>query len=385
MSDAREDDAQTDAQTDAPTDALSDALPDADILGALTRYSARGGGPALGGARLRHVRRRQLLRCRVVRFTERRHETPRTAFGREDLSALPLYEGAITDHPLPVPEGPGKITLVRAGSYRPVPCPCDNGTQQCAGCSGSGGHPCTCRNEPPPCDVCLDVAPCAACEETGGRRSRTTKARPAATGPGVTAPGAARITCAVCGTPEAACPRCSGRGRVRCPHCEGKGREICARCSGRGVGTHDVCGGKGSLTHWVEGTVEYAHETATLSLPKPDWPDKVRERLSSAARWQKRAVPRGGGVPAGVDAEHRTAVATHLARGRVELSRRVTLETCPLARVELMDDPNRVFHVFPGAHSLEVVSTLSDRLKHRLIAAGAVIIIVAVLVLRLLA
>ncbi|MEV4994437.1 hypothetical protein [Streptomyces niveus] len=372
MSDARED------------EALGDALSDADILKALTLHSARGGGPAIGGARLRHVRRQQLLRCRVVRFTERRHETPRTAFGKEDLSALPLYEGAITDHPLPVPEGPGKITLVRAGSYRPVPCPCDNGSQQCAGCSGSGGHPCTCRNEPPPCDVCLDVAPCAACEKTGGARARTTKARPAASGPGVTAPGAGRVSCAVCRTPEAACPRCSGRGRVRCPHCDGRGRETCARCSGSGVGTHDVCGGKGSLTHWVEGTVEYAHETASLSLPKPDWPDKVRQRLTTAARWQPRTVPPGGGVPAGVDGEHRAAVAAHLARGRVELSRRVTLETCPLARVELMDDPHRVFHVFPGARSLEVVTTLSDRLKRRLIAAGAVIIIVVVLAVRLL-
>lgn len=98
MSDARED------------DALIDALPDADILKALSRHVARGGGPAIGGARLRHVKRRQLLRSQVVRFTERRHETPRTAFGTEDLSALPLYEGTITDHPLPVPEGPGRLT-----------------------------------------------------------------------------------------------------------------------------------------------------------------------------------------------------------------------------------------------------------------------------------
>ncbi|WP_405675198.1 hypothetical protein OG292_05095 [Streptomyces sp. NBC_01511] len=369
MSDARED------------DALIDALPDADILKALSRHVARGGGPAIGGARLRHVKRRQLLRSQVVRFTERRHETPRTAFGTEDLSALPLYEGTITDHPLPVPEGPGRLTLIRAGSYRPVPCPCDNGQQRCAGCSGSGGHACTCRNEPPPCDVCLDVAPCAQCAKTGGRRTRTTKARPAATGPDATAPGARPITCAVCGTPEAACPRCAGRGRIRCPHCAGRGRETCARCSGRGVGTHDVCGGKGSLTHWVEGTVEYAHETASLSLPRPYWPDKVRERLTAAARWQPRDVPPGGAVPPGVDGEHRAAVAAHLARGRVELSRRVTLETCPLARVELTDDPNRVFHVFPGACGLVVVSTLSDRLKRRLVAAGAVIIIVLALIL----
>ncbi|MFC8079439.1 hypothetical protein ACFUN8_28360 [Streptomyces sp. NPDC057307] len=370
---------------DALNDALDDALPDADILKALTLYTARGGGAAIGGVRLRDVKRRQLLRCEVVRFTERRHETPRTAFGREDLSALPLYEGAITDHPLPAPEGPGRLTLIRAGSYRPVPCPCDNGMQQCAGCSGSGGHPCTCRNEPPPCDVCLNVAPCSECEKTGRRRTRTTKARPAATGPGATAPGAQRVTCAVCGTPEAACPRCSGRGRIRCPHCEGRGRETCARCSGQGVGTHDVCGGKGSLTHWVEGTVEYAHETASLSLPKPDWPDKVRDRLAAVARWEPCDVRADDAAPAGVDGEHRAAVTTHLARGRVELSRRVTLETCPLARVELMDNPNRVFHVFPGTRSLEVVSTLSNRLKQRLIAAGAVIIIVLALILWLLA
>ncbi|MFI6691034.1 hypothetical protein ACIBLA_04575 [Streptomyces sp. NPDC050433] len=374
--------------SDAPNDdALADALPDTDILKALAPYVAKSGGAPIRPDRLRDVERRQLLRCRIVRFTERRQERSRTAFGTEDLSALPLYEGAIEDHPLPAPEGPGKLTLIRTGSYRPVPCPCDNGTQRCASCSGSGEHPCTCRNEPPPCDRCLNVAPCSACEKTGTRRTRTTKARPAATGPGAMAPGAQRITCAVCGTPEAACPRCSGRGRVRCPHCGGRGRETCARCSGRGVGTHDVCGGKGSLTHWVEGTVEYAHETATLSLPRPDWPDRVRERLTTAARWQPCEIPAGGAAPSGVHGvhgEHRAALAAHLARGRLELSRRVTLETCPLARVELVDDPNRVFHVFPGARSLEVVATLSHRLKRRLIAAGAVIIIVAVLVLRLL-
>lgn len=71
----------------------------------------------------------------------------------------------------------------------------------------------------------------------------------------------------------------------------------------------------------------------------------------------------------------------HLARGTVELSRRVTLETCPLARVELMDEPNRVFYVFPGARRLEVVPTLSNQLKRRLIAAGAVIVIIVVLIL----
>ncbi|MFD3521523.1 hypothetical protein [Streptomyces sp. NPDC058653] len=368
--------------SDAPIDdALSDALPDADLLKALAPYVARGGGPAAGPVRIRDVERRQLVRCEVVRFTQRRTETQRTAFGTEDLSALPLYEGAIEDHPLPAPDGPGTLTLIRAGSYRLVPCPCDNGTQQCASCSGGGRHPCSCRNEPPRCDVCLDVAPCTECETTGRRRTRTTKARPAANGPHATAPGAQRVTCAVCGTPDAACPRCSGRGRIRCQECDGRGHLTCERCSGRGVGTHEVCGGRGSLSHWVEGTVRYANENASLSLPRPDWPDRVRERLAGAARWRERDIQPGGGVPVGVDDEHRAAMSTHLAHGRTELSRQVTLETCPLARVELMDDPNRVFYVFPGDRSLEVVPTLSHRLKRRLIAAGAVIVIVVVLIL----
>ncbi|WP_381792208.1 hypothetical protein [Streptomyces niveus] len=370
--------------SDAPNDdALYAALTDADLLKALAPYLPKAGGAVADAGRLRDITRRQLVRCEVVRFTERRTETQRTAFGTKDLSALPLYEGAIADHLLTPPEEPGRFTLLRAHSHRLVPCPCDNGTMRCAGCSGSGRHDCTCRNEPPACDLCLDVAPCTECEKNGGRRTRTTKVRPAATGPRATAPGAQRVTCAVCGTSEAACPGCSGRGRVRCPHCEGRGRETCSRCSGRGVGPHDVCGGKGSLTHWVEGTVAYTHEKASLSLPGPDWPDKVRERLAAAARWRSHGVPADGSVPTGVHSTHRAAVANHLAHRNAELSRRVTLETCPLARVELTADPNRVFHVFPGDRSLEVVATLSNRLKRRLIAAGAVIVIVVVLILRL--
>lgn len=368
--------------SDAPNDdSLCAALPDADLLKALAPYTARGGGAPADAGRLRNVTRGQLVRCEVVRFTERRGETQQTAFGTKDLSALPLYEGALDDHPLTPPDEPGEVTLLRAHSHRFVPCPCDNGTMRCAGCAGSGRHDCTCRNEPPACGLCLDVAPCTECEKNG-RRTRTTKVRPAATGPRATEPGE-RVACAVCGTSEAACPGCSGRGRVRCPHCEGRGRETCALCSGRGAGPHDVCGGRGSVTQWVEGTVAYAHERASLSLPEPDWPDKVRDRLAVAARWRSHGTTANGSVPPGVHEAHRDAVARHLARRKAELSRRVTLETCPLARVELTDDPNRVFHVFPGERSLEVVATLSNRLKRRLIAAGAVIVIVVVLIQRL--
>ncbi|WP_405793150.1 hypothetical protein [Streptomyces sp. NBC_01506] len=326
--------------SDAPNDdALHTALPDEDLLKALAPYTAMGGGAGAAPGRLRDVTRRQLVRCTVVRFTERRTETQRTAFGTKDLSALPLYEGALADHPLSAPEKPGTLTLLRAHSHTPVPCPCDNGTQQCTGCSGSGRHACTCRNEPPACDVCLDVSPCTECEKNGRRRTRTAKVRPAATGARATSPGARRVTCAVCATSEAACPGCSGRGRVRCRHCEGRGRETCGRCSGTGVRPHEVCGGEGSITHWVEGTVAYAHETASLSLPRPDWPDKVRERLAATGRWQSHDVPADGALPTGVHDTHRAALANHLGGRKAELSRRVTLETCPLARVVLMDDP----------------------------------------------
>lgn len=204
--------------SDAPNDdPLYAALPDADLLKALAPYTAGGGGAPADAGRLRDVTRGQLVRCEVVRFTERRGETQRTAFGTKDLSALPLYEGALDDHPL---------------------------------------------------------------------------------------------------TP-------------------------------------------------------------------PDEPGKVRDRLAVAARWRSHRTTADGSVPPGVHDAHRDAVAGHLARRKAELSRRVTLETCPLARVELTDDPNRVFHVFPGERSLEVVATLSNRLKRRLIAAGAVIVIVVVLILRL--
>lgn len=370
--------------SDAPNDdALTAALPDADLLKALAPYLAGRGNTVARPGRLRDVTRRQLVRCEVVRFTERRSETQRTAFGTEDLSALPLYEGALADHPLPVPEEPGTITLLRAHSHRLVPCPCDNGAQQCAGCSGSGRHECACRNEPPACDVCLDIAPCTECEKNGGRRPRAAKARPAANAPGTTAPDAGRVGCAVCGASGAACPNCSGRGRVRCPHCAGRGHQTCGRCSGQGVRTHDVCGGEGSLTHWVEGTITYAHERASLALPSPDWPDKVRDRLTAGARWRPHDVPAGGKVPAGVDGRHRAALAAHLEPGPTELSRRVTVETCPLARVKVADDPHRVYHVFPGGRSLEVVTSMSNGLKQRLFAAGAVIVIVLALVLSL--
>ncbi|MFB8348381.1 hypothetical protein [Streptomyces niveus] len=367
--------------SDAPNDdALYAALTDADLLKALAPYLPKAGGAVADAGRLRDITRRQLVRCEVVRLTERREQAQRTAFGVEDLSALPLYEGAIADHSLPEPKGPGKLVLVRAGSVQLVLCPCDNGERQCDACTGRGWHACGCHNEPLPCDVCHNVTPCRECERQGRKPIRPSKARPAVKGPTTTAPGAPRVTCARCDTPEAACPRCEGRGLTRCRHCDASGRETCEPCSGRGLGTHDVCGGKGSLTHWVEGRVVYANEPRSLSLPAPDWPDKVKERLR-AADWQRHDVPTGGPVPTALVRAYRSDVRDHLAPQLGERSRQVTLRTTVLARVELADDPNRVYYVFPGAGRLEVVTALSDRLKQRLVAAGAVIVIVVVLIL----
>lgn len=369
--------------SDAPNDdPLLAALPDADILKALGPYTARGGRSTADTGRLKDVTRRQLVRCEVVRFTERRDQVQRTAYGVEDLSALPLYEGVIADHPLPEPDGPGTVVLVRAGSVQLVLCPCDNGRRRCESCTGRGWHACSCRNEPSTCDICLNVTPCRECERLGRKPIRPSKARPAVKGPAATAPGAPRITCARCGTPEAACPRCEGRGLRRCGHCDASGRQPCEPCSGRGLGTHGACGGKGSVTQWVEGRVVYANERRSLSLPAPDWPDKVTERLTAAA-WHGHDVPDGGRVPTAVVGGNRADVRNHLTEQRAERSRKVTLKTSSLARVELIDEPNRVFYVFPGAGRLEVVSTLSNRLKRRLIAAGAVIVIIVVLVLAL--
>lgn len=367
--------------SDAPEDdVLTAALPDADILKALGPYTAKAGRPAAGADRLRDVTRKQLVRCEIVRFTETRKHVQRTAYGVEDLSALPLFEGQIRDHPLPEPTGPATLVLVRAGSVQLVLCPCDNGERQCDACTGRGWHACSCRNEPSVCDRCLNVTPCRECERLGKKPIRASKARPAVKGPAAMAADTPLVTCARCGTAEAACPRCEGRGLRRCGHCDASGRETCGPCSGRGLGKHGACGGKGSVTQWVEGRVVYANERDSLSLPVPDWPARVKERLG-AADWREHKVRTDGEVPAAVTGRYRAEVRRHLAERPGELSRKVTVETTVLARVELVDEPYRVYHVFPGAGRPEVVPVIADRLKHRLIAAGAVIIIVLVAVL----
>ncbi|MFD7894845.1 hypothetical protein [Streptomyces sp. NPDC059743] len=162
---------------------------------------------------------------------------------------------------------------------------------------------------------------------------------------------------------------------------KGKNRLQGVQASGRI--THEQCGGEGSVTRWRAARIQQTPHRDSLELPERDWPARVRARLNRDAVWEPLDTGQGEKVPDGVDRVHRARITQRLAHQPHEIKRDVSVRTLRLARVELVNDPHRVFYVFPGKTEPQVVRLPSRQWVQRAsgIAAGVVALLVLVLVL----
>ncbi|MGW2181471.1 hypothetical protein ACWCXX_25890 [Streptomyces sp. NPDC001732] len=367
---------------------MADSLSEDDVLEAVARHLGTPGG----GRQLRRtgadVVRLPMLDLRIVRSLETRTSRPETRPGRYDLSKRPTYEGDLHDHPVEPPKDPARtrtVELVLRGSGRTVACGCDEGRRPCARCRARGKLPC---ETGPMCPACEGVEPCTWCDGTGGRRKDRTTVGPAreknVTGPVREKNGRGRTTCLKCGKSRTACPECRGRGTSTCPQCDDTGFRDCPVCAGERSTEHAPCEGTGLVTLWTAGSVRQAPEWNELKLPDPAPPLRVRQRTGRAGAWERATLTSADApLPAGLDPAHAAAVEAVLAPARREVARRVDIGRLPLTVVEIPDDPDHVFYVFPGRDGPQVLPVWSRRRSLRVAAAVAGVVVLVLLAVAL--
>ncbi|MFF8617514.1 hypothetical protein [Streptomyces sp. NPDC015350] len=358
---------------------MADSLSEDDILEAVARHL---GGPGRGPQLRRtgaDVARLPMLDLRIVRSLESRTTRSESRPGRYDISELPAYEGDLRDHPVEPPKDPARtrtVELVLRGSGKTVDCGCDGGRKPCARCRAKGKLPC---ETGPMCPACEGVEPCTWCDGTGERRKDRTEA-----GPARERNSQGRTTCLKCGKPRTACPECRGRGTRACPRCDDTGFRDCPACGGERSTEHTPCEGTGLVTLWTAGSVRQAPEWSPLKLPDPAPPLRVRQQTGRAGAWERATLTSvDAPLPDGLDPAHVRAVEEVLAPARQEVARRVDIGWLPLAAVEIPDDPDHVFYVFPGHDGPQVLPVWSRRRSLRVAALVAGVVVLVLLVVAL--
>ncbi|MFC8895992.1 CCHC-type zinc finger protein [Streptomyces cinereoruber] len=356
-------------------------LSDEDVLAAVRRrVEERGGAGRVppGGA---DITRHLLIEGRVLRCVETRTEEERFHQGAIDLSDRPVYGSDLDSYRIPPPEDPASETtlrLVRRGSVDDRSCDCGNGVVACERCKGRGELPCVPAEA---CGGCQGVAACLWCDGTG-HRSRRTYGR-LNTGPQTRA---GRVTCGRCGTANAACADCRGRGRNTCARCGGSGSRACPDCGRAGTVPHRRCGGTARIVTWTEGVVTRSPLVVKVKISSPDLPYGAWKSARDHGAWTDvRVVGPRSTLARDTAGDVAAALEPWLVPHEGEVSRRVALRHLSLARVTLASDPHRVFFVVPGRDGPHVAAWPSGG-RVRLIAAVALAALVALVVVsRLLA
>ncbi|MFF2898798.1 hypothetical protein [Streptomyces sp. NPDC057966] len=358
---------------------MADSLSDDEILEAVARHIGRPGQ----GSRLRQdgadISRLPMLELRIVRSMETRSTRPESRPGTYDISERATYEGELRDHPVEPPKDPArsrKVELVLHGSARTVACGCDEGRQPCSRCRAKGKLSC---ETGPLCPACKGVEPCTWCDGTGRRRKDRASA-----GPSRERNAAARTTCLKCRKPRTACPQCQGRGTEKCPKCDDTGFRGCPVCEGERSTEHTPCEGTGLVTRWTGGSVGHAPHRSTVRLPDPAPPLRVRRQTGRTGAWQRATLTSADEpIPEALDPAHVKAVEAALAPRPDEVARRAEIEWLQLVAVTIPDEPDHVFHVFPGADGPEVLPIWSRRRSLRVAAVVAGVVVALLLVVAL--
>ncbi|MGQ7753785.1 hypothetical protein ACUN29_35795 [Streptomyces sp. WC2508] len=355
---------------------MADSLSDDEILEAVARHIGRPGqGPQLrrDGA---DISRLPMLELRIVRSVETRSTRPESRPGKYDISERATYEGELRDHPVEPPKDPArsrKVELVLHGSVRTVACGCDEGRQPCSRCRAKGKLSC---ETGPLCPACKGVEPCTWCDGTGRRRKDRAPA-----GPSRERNAAGRTTCLKCRKQRTACPQCQGRGTEKCPKCDDTGFRDCPVCEGERSTEHTPCEGTGLVTRWTGGSVGHTPRRDTVKLPDPAPPLRVRRQAVRTGAWQRATLTSTDEpIPEALDPAHGKAVEAALAPRPDEVARRAEIEWLQLVAVTIPDEPDHVFHVFPGSGGPEVLPIWSRRRSLRVAAVVAGVVVALLLV-----
>jgi hypothetical protein len=312
-----------------------------------------------------------------VRSVEARSESAMKVHGRRgDIAERPTYTDLAT-YPVDPPADPGteqRLELVREGSLEEVACEgCEGGRRTCGRCGGSGRLACDEFVKCAGCGGGIDA--CWECDGTGRPRShrRTAQPRPA--------DGPQRARCSRCHRPDAACPKCLGRGRTECTVCRASGFVECPACRGAGRLRHGECAGTGLFTTWTGAVISRTPEVRRVEQPAPLY---IRQWADGAGDWRRTVLTSvTDKLPDDLEPEHSAMITHHLAPGPNEVSREVTVRHLPLARVTAHADPDHVYFVFPSRTGIKVVERPSKQRVVRFTAIASTVVAVAVLVLLL--
>ncbi|MEU5214161.1 hypothetical protein [Streptomyces sp. NPDC020742] len=318
-----------------------------DILQAVRQHIAeRGEVPKLGLPASGEITWHSLLEGTVVRCMETRTEGEQIHRGRIDLSGHPQYD-SLERYRLAPPKDPAITTtlrLVQRGSVKEDPCPCGNGKVACSRCQGRGELPCAATTT---CSDCRGIDACLRCDGTGHRtRKAPEEVRQAVD---------ERVTCKKCGAFEAACSTCRGRGHVTCSTCQGRGTRECPDCAGEGTEPHKRCAGTGHTVTWTEGTIRRQPRTDKIKWPESGLPYMARQHAREYGAWRKTSLTHKDSVPDGLENEFKALLKPHLKPRDGEIAREADLRYLPLARVVVPEHRHRVYYVYPGRSTLQVL------------------------------
>ncbi|WP_411077116.1 hypothetical protein [Streptomyces sp. cmx-10-25] len=341
-------------------------LSDEDVLAAVRRRLQECGKAGRALPEGADITRHLLLAGKILRCVETRTEKERFHQGFIDLSDRPVYASGLQWHRIPPPEDPTigtTLRLVRRGSVEDRTCDCGNGLVACERCKGDGELPCAPARA---CGECHGIAACLWCDGTG-RRSHRSHDRGTADHAG----REGRVTCGRCGTREAACAGCGGRGRTTCTRCGGSGSRACPDCDRAGTVPHRRCSGTARTVTWTEGVVTRRPVVEKVAVSSPALPYGAWRSARGHGDWTDvRVVGRRDSLARDVDREVAGILEPLLLPREGEVSRRITLRHLSLARVTLASHPHRVFFVVPAPDGPRVAVWPSGK-RVRLIAAVA--------------
>ncbi|MGW3651509.1 hypothetical protein [Streptomyces sp. NPDC000878] len=310
------------------------------------------------------------------RFEEWGKPEEREEPGRKlkQISRRPAYTDLGT-RVVPVPAGFARsdpVTVVLAGSIAEKECPdCDAGWLACDTCKRSGTQKCPETVKCPGCRGGTDA--CWSCGGTGKKGHRK---------PPPKGQRKARTTCCRrCGEHDMACPECFGEQTKQCPLCNGTGNRSCDDCNGNKRVKHKRCEATGYLTTFTAVVIKHP----VVPDPKRILPPAHLWWQTRRAGWRQEILTSPAAeLPADLPETLRPEVERRLAFAKREVLREATLRFLPVARVEVVGDPEWVYFAFPErpgtGGGLKVVRRPARQRLVRLAAIASTAVVIAVLV-----